>query len=366
MQRLHVALSARRSRDLNSPEKGNIQGGTRMPLLRRTLLIGAALAFAAFGAQAQDAVDEAAAKKEGKVVWYTSTPIELAQQIASDFQKDTGIKVELFRSGGSAILRRFQQEADAGLIAVDVLTHSDPGIADALAAKGMYVPFKPKNFDKVPEAAKDKDGRWVAQRLNMIALYYRTDLVAAADVPKLMTDLADPKYKGKMVMADPNFASLQVAVDGTLAEKLGWDFFKKLRENDIMVVQGAQQVVDMVKRGERPIAVAASVSYAIDAMAEGHKLDSFYPKDGTFLVASPTGVIKGSPNPNAAKLFAAYLLSEKQQQAVTKFGAVAALVDIAPPPGNPALSTLAITPVDYLKMEKETANIKRQFSKIFQ
>jgi iron(III) transport system substrate-binding protein len=339
-----------------------------MQINRRTLFIGAAFASAVLGssiALAQD-VDVAAAKKEGKVVWYTSTPIALAQQIAGDFEKETGIKVELFRSGGSAILRRFQQELSAGLVAVDVLTHSDPGIADTFTKKGIYVPFKPKGFDVVPEAAKDPDGNWVAQRLNLIALYYRSDLIPEADAPKTLADLADPKYKGKGVMADPNFASLQVAVDGTIAEHHTWDFFKKLRENDTMVVQGAQQVVDMVKRGERPIAVAASISYAIDAIAEGHKLTPVYPKDGTFLVASPTGVIKGSPNPNAAKLFAQFLLAEPQQVAVTKFGALAALPDVPPPDGYAPLSSMTITKIDYGKMDGEVANIKREFTKIFQ
>src|SRR5882757_8379632 len=78
---------------------------------------------------AQDAVDLAKAKAEGKVVWYTSTPIEQGQKIADAFQKETGIKVEMFRSGGSAILRRFQQEMDAGRVAADVLTHSEPAAA---------------------------------------------------------------------------------------------------------------------------------------------------------------------------------------------------------------------------------------------
>src|SRR5688572_32930657 len=81
----------------------------------------------------QDAVDIDAAKREGKVVWYTSTPIEQGQKIADMFQKEYGIKVEMFRSGGSAILRRFQQEMDAGRVAADVLTHSDPAAAAAMA-----------------------------------------------------------------------------------------------------------------------------------------------------------------------------------------------------------------------------------------
>jgi iron(III) transport system substrate-binding protein len=140
-----------------------------MPISRRKLVLGAVLAsaLASTSYATAQSVDVAAAKKEGKVVWYTSTPVELAQQIAGDFEKDTGIKVELFRSGGTAILRRFQQELSAGLVAVDVLTHSDPGIADSFAEKGYYVPFKPKGFDKVPDAAKDPEGRWVAQRLNL-------------------------------------------------------------------------------------------------------------------------------------------------------------------------------------------------------
>ena len=64
-----------------------------------------------------DPVDETAAKREGAVVWYTSTPLPQAQKIVNLFEKEHGFKVELFRSGGSAILRRFQQEADAGRIA---------------------------------------------------------------------------------------------------------------------------------------------------------------------------------------------------------------------------------------------------------
>ena len=48
-------------------------------------------------------MDLAAAKKEGGVTWYTSTPVETAQKIANLFQAETGIKVELFRSGGSAV-----------------------------------------------------------------------------------------------------------------------------------------------------------------------------------------------------------------------------------------------------------------------
>ena len=263
-------------------------------------------------ARAQDAVDVAKAKAEGKVVWYTSTPIEQGQKIADAFQKETGIKVEMFRSGGSAILRRFQQEADAGRIAADVLTHSEPA-ANALGKKGMFVAFKPKNFDKVPDAAKDANGLFVGQRLNMMTHYLRSDKVAAADEPKTWDDLVDPKYKGKLVMTDPSFTSLQVSVVGTTAKARGWGFYEKLRGNDVMIVQGNQQVSDMLKRGERLIAVGALDSYA-DLKKEGHPIKTLYPSDGVFVIPSPTSVVKGSPNPNAAKLFAEFMIGDVAQE----------------------------------------------------
>ena len=77
-------------------------------------VICAAALLALTPAHAQDAVDVAKAKAEGKVVWYTSTPIEQAQKIVALFKQQPGIKVELFRSGGSAILSRFQQEMTPG------------------------------------------------------------------------------------------------------------------------------------------------------------------------------------------------------------------------------------------------------------
>jgi iron(III) transport system substrate-binding protein len=242
-----------------------------MATLRNTLSAATIIAITSIvlPAHAQDAVDVEKAKAEGKVVWYTSTPIEQGQKIIDAFQKEYGIRVEMFRSGGSAILRRFQQEMDAGRVAVDVLTHSEPAAANALGKKGLFVAFKPKNFDKIPDAAKDPDGLFVGQRLNLMTHYLRTDRVAQADEPKTWGDLLDAKYKGKLVMADPSFTSLQVSVVGMTAKEHGWGFYEKLRANEVMIVQSNQQVSDMLKRGERLIAVGALDSYAADLKKDG-------------------------------------------------------------------------------------------------
>jgi iron(III) transport system substrate-binding protein len=311
-------------------------------------------------------VDVAAAKKEGKVVWYTSTPIETAQKIARLFEGKTGIRVEMFRSGGSAILRRFQQEIQAGRIAADVLTTSDPAATAGLARKGTFVAFKPDNFDKIVAEGRDKDGYFVAQRLNLMTIYARSDKLAAADLPKTWADLTHPKYKGTLVMTDPSFTALQLTVVGMISKNMGWDFYEKLRKNDIMVVQGNQQVSDNIKRGERLIAVGALDSYAADDPKAGHPIVTVLPEDGTFVIPSPTAVIKGSPNPNAAKLLAEFMIGDAAQKLFPEDGGYAARIDIAPPADGVPLDKVKVLPVDYDYIEKEAPRLKKRFNEIFQ
>jgi iron(III) transport system substrate-binding protein len=313
-----------------------------------------------------DPVDMAAAKSEGTVSWYTSTPIEAAQKIASLFEQQTGIKVELFRSGGSAVMRRFLQESQAGNIGADVLTTSDPAATAALARKGSFVPFKPRNFDKVPEAAKDPNGAYIAQRLNMLGIFVRGDKVPEAERPKTWSDLTDPKYKGKLVMPDPSFTALQLVAVATLSQKLGWGFYEKLKANDILIVQGHQQVEDMLKRGERLIAAEGLDSYAVDDRRAGHDIVTIYPTEGAFAIASPTAIVKGARHLNAAKAFAEFMIGDTVQQMFPETGYYGARVDLPAPTGSPSLASLTLMPVDYAAIEKSEADVKEHFNEIFQ
>ena len=266
-----------------------------MAITRRDWLAAAGLTLAAPAlALAQDV---AAAKKEGKVVWYSSTPIAQGNQIAQMFQAEYGIDVELFRSGGSAILRRFMQEAAGKLIAADLLTTSDPAASRLLGGKGMFVPFKPPGFDQVPGPAKDADGLWIAQRLNLMTIAVRPDKVADADMPKGWLDLASPRFKGRMVMTDPSFTSLQLIIVGTLSRKLGWDYYRKLRANDIMVVPSNQQVSENLKSGERSIGVGVLDSYIAENREAGHDIRSVIPAEGVFVIPVAHRHHQGRPAP---------------------------------------------------------------------
>jgi iron(III) transport system substrate-binding protein len=331
-------------------------------------VIAAALVAAAASAQEfkPDPVDEAAAKREGVVTWYTATPVAAAQHVANEFQKQTGIKVEMLRASGQTVIRRFLQEADAGRISADVMTMSDMSAANAMARRGLFVPFKPQAFDKVLAEVKDPNGHYVAQRLTLVGMVARTDRVAGADLPKTWTDLMHPKYKGRMVMADPSFASVQLMVVATLSQKLGWQFYESLRRNDTMVVQGNEHVYDMIKRGERVIAAEASDPRIYAGGVTPPNMVAIFPEVGSILVPSPTAVIKGSPHPNAAKLFAQFNLAREVQRKFTEDGRHSPRMDVDPPTGLPRLDAISFYRIDYDWVEANARQVKAKFAEIFQ
>ena len=313
-----------------------------------------------------DPVDEAAARREGALTWYTSTPVAAAQHIAKTFEQKYGIKVELLRTGGQNVIRRFQQEADAGRIAVDVITMSDMSAANAMTRKGLFVPFKPVGFDKVIADAKDKDGYYIAQRLNLVGMLVRTDKVKEADYPRTWNDLMSPKFKGMQVMADPSFTAIQLVVVGMLSKRYGWSFYEALRKNDVLIVQGHEQIFDMVKRGERLIAAEASDPRIYTGGVMPANMINIIPAERAIQVPSPSAVIKGSPHPNAAKLFAQYNLEPHIQKKFTEEGHHSPRLDVDPPPGLPPLAELKLDPIDYDYIEKNTRALKAKFAEIFQ
>jgi iron(III) transport system substrate-binding protein len=287
-----------------------------------------------------DKADLEAARREGTLSWYTSTPFPLVQHLVDKFQQDTGVKIQLLRTGGQAVLRRFQQEAAAGRPGADVMTMSDAGAANGLVKQGLFEPFKPDGF--------------------------RTDKVAPEDVPRTWSDLKQPKYKGLMVMPDPSFTAIQLIVVGMLSQKLGWDFYKALRANDTMIVQGHQQVFSTMQQGERVIGAEGADPRGFADGKDVPNQAMVYPTEGVFIVSSPTAVIKGARNPNAAKLFAQFMVSPVAQKMIAEGGIHSSRTDIAPPPGQPALNEMKFIPVDLDVIERRARELKGKFSEIFQ
>jgi iron(III) transport system substrate-binding protein len=313
-----------------------------------------------------DPVDIAAAKKEGTVSWYTSTPVAPAQALANKFQAETGIRVQVLRTGGSAVLRRIQSEIKAGKPGADLLTFSDAGAADEMAAQGLFLPFKPAGFDQVIEGAKHKDGMWTAQRIEISGIPVRTDKVADADRPATWSDLTKAKYKGMMVMPDPSFTAIQLVAVTTLSRLLGWDYYKALRANDTMIVQGHQQVYQAMTRGERLIGAEGADPRGYNNGVPPANQTMIYPTEGVLFICSPMAILKAAQRPNAAKLFLQFMLSPVGQAIITASGRSSSRADVPPPQGQKPFSQIKSIPIDYAAVGKQARATKNRFSEIFQ
>jgi iron(III) transport system substrate-binding protein len=167
-------------------------------------------------------------------------------------------------------------------------------------------------------------------------------------------------------MPDPSYTAIQLMVVGTLSRKYGWEFYQKLRANEIMIVQSHQQVSETLTRGERLIAAEGADQYAWKDRKAGHKVLTIWPTDGAFAIAAPTAIIKGSAHPNAAKALAEFMISDTVQKLFPGEGIYAARSDVEPPPGNPPLGQIKLMSVDYDHIEKESKNLKTRFNEIYQ
>src|SRR6266404_3978537 len=213
-----------------------------------TCALAVLLAFVATagGASAQDVRLEAA-RKEGKVVWYTSLALPSAEKVAKLFEAAyPGVKVEVHRTGSERILSRVMQELQANIKNVDVVHTSDAGHFVLLKAKSLLMKYTPAGVDGFPAGFKDRDGYFYGLRATVNAIAYNTKAVSAAEAPKTWKDLLDPRWKGKMVTAHPGYSGVTSTHVLALVNLHGWDYFKQLAQNQLMITQSAADPLTVV------------------------------------------------------------------------------------------------------------------------
>jgi iron(III) transport system substrate-binding protein len=317
-------------------------------------------------ASAQDARVEVA-KKEGKVVWYTSLALPSAEKVAKLFEAAyPGIKVEVHRTGSQRILQRVMQELQANIKLVDVVHTSDAGHFVLLKEKKLLMKYTPAGVDAFPAGFKDKDGYYYGLRATVNVIAYNTKLVSAAEAPKTWKDLLDPKWKGKLVTAHPGYSGVIATHVLALVHLHGWDYFKQLAQNKLMLVQSAVDPAGVVASGERLVAVNGGDYYYYQMKKKGNPIEVVYPKEGVPLVVSPTAIASFAPHPNAAKLFTDFTFSRELQQVMADSeGLYTGHPEVKYPSDKPKLSDLKLLTVDAEELEKRNEEIKNRFIEFF-
>jgi iron(III) transport system substrate-binding protein len=322
--------------------------------------------FLAPPAAAQDARADAA-KKEGKVVWYTSLALPSAEKVAKLFEAAyPGIKVEVHRTGSQRILQRVMQELQANIKNVDVVHTSDAGHFVLLKDKKLLARHTPAGVDRFPAGFKDKDGYYYGLRATVNVIAYNTQKIAAAEAPRTWKDLLDPKWKGKMVTAHPGYSGVIATHVLALVHLYGWEYFQALAKNQLMLVQSAVDPAGVVASGERPVAVNGGDYTFYQSKKQGNPVEIVYPKEGVPLVVSPSAITSFAPHPNAARLFTDFGFTREVQQVMADSeGLYTGHPEVKYPADKPKLTDLRLLPADPEELEKRNEEIKKRFVEFF-
>ncbi len=316
---------------------------------------------------AQDAALIQAARKEGKVVWYTSLAIPSSTAIAHYFQnKYKGIEVEVHRSGSQRVLQRTMQEATAGIKNGDIIHTSDAGHFELLKDKGLLLKFTPGAVAAFPDGFKDKAGFYYGMRATLSVIAYNPKIVTEKDAPKTWKDLLNNRWSGKLVTAHPGYSGIIMTHVLALVNAYGWDYFRDLAKNKVHITQSANDPAGVVASGERPIGVNGAEYFYYKTQKQGNPITIVYPKEGVPLVVSPTAIAKDAPHPNAAKLFTEFMFTKESQQLLAdKEGLYTGHPEVTYPNDKPKLKELKLLPADADELEKRNSEIKKRFIEYF-
>jgi iron(III) transport system substrate-binding protein len=274
------------------------------------------------------AVDVAAAKKEGRVVVYGSVVPQAMEELHKSFEKKYDIKVDYWRGSSTAVAERASSEWRAGRPAFDVVESSWDVMA-IMKTEGLFARYIPPSSEKFPEQFKEKDALITPWRLLPISILYNTNLVKAAEAPKSLEELLEPKWKGKISMPDPSRHTTTAKFLWNLEKLMGakWrDYVKNLAKQQPLLVESLAPVTPAVIKGEAHVGIAyikfvkqykGPVSYSI--------LDKY--------LSDPNHLALGAKaaRPNAARLYIEFAASPDGQKLIAQDGEFVLFPGVYPP-----------------------------------
>jgi iron(III) transport system substrate-binding protein len=251
------------------------------------------------------------ARSEGQAVFYAN--ITSVDALMKAFDADTGVHGVYTRMSSSKFLPTILTEFNAGKLLADVVQAPRP-MLELLNEKKVLAPYKSPQAAGYPEWAT-RDERMTLFAIEYVSYLYNTDHVKDADAPRRYEDLADPRWKDKIVMANPATHSSTISWLVGLKEQVfkseaDWlQYVKGLAANRPMFVASFGPTPAPIESGEKLIGISMPkyiVTKAPAPLAWG-------PRGGQRLLGTPRaiGLTAGAPHPAAARAFMDFWLSRK-------------------------------------------------------
>ena len=300
-------------------------------MFRRCLCLAFALSASAVLAQiappgypADYAQTIAAANKEGKVVIYSALDTKAAQPLIKDFNVlYPGIKVEYSDLNSTELYNRFIAEAASGQGSADVMWSSAMDLQVKLVDDGQALTYLSPEASKLPTWAVYKNQAYGTTYEPAVFIYNKR-LVTADEVPqdhaafaKLINTKVD-KFKGKVTTYD-----IEKSGVGFMFVVQDAKYFPGMKDlehgfgaSSYRVYGSTGNMLEKVSSGEHLLGYNVLGSYALVRAKKDQALGVVLPKDYTLVLSRVMFIGKQAKNPNAAKLWVDYILSQRGQKLI--------------------------------------------------
>ncbi len=315
----------------------------RQALFLLLLLVAGFVAGPTFArAQSEDELARGA-KKEGKIVFWSSMRIEDSRALAAGFEtKYPFIKVDIFRAGGEQIVNRAMAEHLAGKTTYDVL---NAFALKVLQHKGVLQAYAAPEATHYPAGFKDPQNFWVSLYSGYNVIGYNTKLVAKAEAPKNWDDLLHPRWKGKLGMDDEEYF-WHAGMLKHWGEDKGRKYMEALSRQGLQFRNGHALLADLMSVGEFPAAVVVYPDHVEQMKNKGQPVEWVKSTDPILVNLAPVAVAAKAPQPNAGKLFMSYSISKEGQEILQKTRRASARHDVAPVVPDMDPRKLKLVPLD--------------------
>lgn len=327
-------------------------------------LLPAVLALGiAFPVMAQDKSLLDAARKEGKASFYAN--ITAIEPILKAFITDTGVKAEYTRISTSKFVATAITEFEAGRLMADVVQAPVP-VLELLKDKGVLASYRSPAAAGYPDWTK-KDDRIQMFGIEYVGLIYNKEKVKAADVPKRYEDLTHPKWKDKIVMANPGNHATTIAWliglrENVFKSEAEWrKFLSGLAANKPMFVASFGPTPAPIESGEKLIGISMPKYIVTKAPAPLDWARVSQPLMGT---PRAIAVTSKAPHPAAARAFVDYWLSKKSMEILARDVGEYVLAPGVYPPID-GINKAKVIPIRELS-DEEIQKWGAEFKKIFE
>jgi iron(III) transport system substrate-binding protein len=337
-------------------------------VVRRFVIVFGCCAIAACGGSTPPPRTSAA---PATVTVYISTDRVFSEPIVKAFEQRSGTKVnavydtEETKSTGLAN-RLLAEQAHPQ---ADVFWSNEPVRTLVLKQRNVLAPYSSPSARDIPSTFKDLEGYWTGFSARIRVIGYNTKLVPAGSAPASVLELADPKWKNQVAIADPRFGSTSFHVAALyvmLGDDKADDFFRRLKANGVKIVSGNSVVRDMIVSGEVKVGLTDTDDVNV-AVQGGAPIAMALPdKDGMGVPVMPNMVslIASAPHAEAGKQFIDYLLSPEVEAQLAKSEAVQIPLrtSVEAPPNLPRIDSFKPMTLDYgkaaLRVEDVTSRLQ--------